>query len=104
MAQMARAPDSSGRAAFRPSPAQWIGLGLLSLAALPAAWVVGTSGFGSRAAAARVSDTVGVWIFSWGLVVMSWIGALIIAAVCFAAAVEARQERSGDPVRQQARG
>ena len=104
MAPEGRKPSGSGRAALRPSPAQWIGLGLLSLAALPVAWIVGTSGFGSKAAAARVSDTAGVWIFSWGLVVMAWIGALIIAAICFAAAAEVRKERSGEPVGRQARG
>jgi hypothetical protein len=66
----------------------WILLGLMSLAALPAVWVIGVSGFGSKAAAAKVSDTVGVWIFSWGLAAMGWVGALIVGGICLTAAID----------------
>ena len=74
-----------------PGAPVWVGLGLLALATLPAVWVIGASGFGSKAAAARVSDTVGVWIFSWGLAIMAGIGALIVGAICVAAAIDARR-------------
>ena len=60
-----------------------IAAGVVCLASVPFLFVVSIKGFGSMGKASQVSDTVGVWVFSWGLVCMAVGAALMISWVCF---------------------
>jgi hypothetical protein len=93
----ALAPTRSGHVSARSHVAKWVALGIVSLSTVPAVWFVSLYGFGSKAAAARVSDTAGVWIFSWGLAAMAWIGAMIVGGICVASAIAAYRDASERP-------
>lgn len=64
--------------------------GVVALALVPVLWIVGMTSMPSMKAvvAAKISDTVGVWVFTWTLI---WIGsaaALGIAWACWSWEIE----------------
>jgi hypothetical protein len=66
--------------------------GFCTLALVPFLFALGASGFGTMAQASRVVDTIGVWYFGWGLVLITAVAATVLSGLAFTMALEASRE------------
>jgi hypothetical protein len=69
-------------------PWYWKTLGILTLLAIPILIVFGIDGLGSAQNASKVADMLGVWYFSWGMVFIGCLAAIVVSWQCFTNASE----------------
>ena len=76
-------------------PGIWIAATIVALAQVPFLWIFSLAGMPSlkNTLASGTADVLGVWIFTWGMVWLASLAALVVAWICASGAIE----RMGGP-------